>query len=164
MSLFTIYPEYADAIVERWKRVTVCAVAGTRLSPDNPALRLSFITQSDKDLIGSSVAFDYETDIIELYSAKECQLFRIMNKNAIEKGLLIPFSGTANDLNTANALSDKEIESLITLHHAKFKKELTAITSEHTLKRIQSRLTDKHAQAYHKAVSEALDVTLQPIT
>lgn len=161
MSLFTIYPEYSDSVLERWKRVSVCAVAGTRLSPDNPALRVSFISQSQKELVDGSVAFDYENDVIELYSEKEMKLFRIMNKNAIEKGLLIPFAGTADDLNTANALTDKEIDAMITLHHAKFKKELSVITSEHTLKRIQSKLTDKHAQAYHKAVAEALqDATL----
>lgn len=158
MSKDNIYPEFSDNTVRKYKKTSVGAVSGFRLNPYNPEQRISFLLQSNTENYKNGVlVFEYDTDVVELYSDKEARLFINLNKSALQNGLLAEYEGTVS-VDISNAMSDEDIQSIAALtNHLQFKKRIKDITSVNTLHRILSALPDTRSNAHFKAIAEKLE-------
>lgn len=134
----TIFVEYADQVFSRYKKTTVGAVCGKRLSPfDNS--RIDFVLMSNWGKFNpenNRLKFNYETDVIEIYSEQEDKVFRALNAYLFHNGLIAPFDGTRDAVDTSNALGDVEITDLAaTKNLLSFKKKISTL-NEHNLNRL----------------------------
>lgn len=74
---------------------------------------------------------------VSLYTPLEVKYFEKYNRTLIEKGSLVPVSSAAELLvNRVNALSDEEIDTLVTASYFTLTSKLAEVTSEVTLQRI----------------------------
>ena len=149
-SKHNIYPEFEDQVVERWKKTSIHAVAGMRLNPYHSESRISFLLMSNEDdfnLTTRVLTFNYENEIIELYSEREVLLFKRLNKEIIERGLLVPYTQPAPIVDTTNALTDAEIETMLqSKNPVQLKAKIKNITAASALQRILARTTPDHKQ------------------
>jgi hypothetical protein len=156
MSKHTIYPEFEDQIHSRWKKTTVHALAGTRIDPYHPDMRIPFLLMSAEKNFNHEtrvLQFDYETDVIELYSERESRLFKSLNRVHLESGKLIPYEESAPEVNEANTLTDTDIMRILLLQNRlSFRKRLSEINSPITLRRIKELLTSDHKAWYTEEI------------
>lgn len=140
MSKDTIFVEYADKVFSRYKKTTVGAVAGIRLNPRD-GTRMPFILMSDFknfDPETNTLTFNYDTDVIEIYSEQEDRVFLALNRYLFQNGLIAPYDGTRDSVDMSNALSDAEISDIAgSKNLLNFKKRIKAIDSVTTLQRIK---------------------------
>lgn len=159
-SVHNIYPEFSDQVVERWQKATIHAVSGTRLDPYQDGKRITFLMMSRDENFSVDtriLAFDYDSDVIELYSEREKKLFAALNRNAIQQGLLKPYAGEAPDVDTTNAISDAELDEILALTVAKdLHIRLQAFTAMPPLRRILDGITDNHKQWFARAVEKRM--------
>jgi hypothetical protein len=155
-SKHNVYPEFSDQVVERWQKSTVMAIGGKRLNPYRPDEKLDFLLMSrdeDFNLATRVLTFNYESEIVELYSDREVRLFRSLNKSAIERGLMKPYEELAPAVDTSNVLTDSDIADILNItNHLKLKSRLKQITALHVLTRIKAGITDNHKQWFAKLV------------
>lgn len=150
-----IFYELSDNVYKRYKKSTLGQVAGTRIDPKDLGRRVPFIlrtteenTKWDQDNEENLTAvgiqnFDYDTEVIEIYSEKEDALFKRANTYLFNAGLLVPYEGTREDVEENNALSDTEVYNIAQEKNiASFRKRLQSITSHHTLDRIEEQLIE----------------------
>lgn len=124
----------ADEPVARYAKTIRSKIAGVRLHPESGA-QVGFVLESNED----PDTFDYDTEILELYTDKEHRFFKQANKKLIEEGLLKPFSGTAEDVQLNNLVPDEELEDVVsTSNQAELKARLTKYTSLVTVERALS--------------------------
>jgi hypothetical protein len=149
-SIHNIYPEYSDNVVERWVKATIGAVAGKRIDPYTDNSRIDFLLMSreeDFDVATRKLTFNYETEVIELYTAREATLFRSLNKPAIEAGLLKPYEQEAPKVNDTNVFTDTELQTILNMSNiVSYKKALRSITAVAVLERMEKLVTDDHRQ------------------
>ena len=130
-SKHNIYPEFEDQVVERWKKTSIHAVAGMRLNPYHSESRISFLLMSNEDdfnLTTRVLTFNYENEIIE-------------------RGLLVPYAQPAPIVDTTNALTDAEIETILqSKNPVQLKAKIKNITAAAALQRILARTTPDHKQ------------------
>lgn len=161
MSKHNIYPEFSTNTVARWQKASIHPVAGIRLDPYKEGVKQSFILRSRESNFNfetRQLTFSYDDDIVELYSDKEVNVFRAVNRPAIEAGLLVPYSDTPRQTDTRNALTDEEIAQIASIPQLpKLKKELSQITSLTTLRRIAARIPDSRAKAFDRAVLDRMN-------
>lgn len=160
-SKHNLYPEFGDQVVERWQKACIHPVAGTRLDPyDTTGKRLDFIlisAEEDFNFDTRKLTFRYDNDIIELYSAREVTVFRALNQNAIESGLLVPYGNSRAQINTVNALTDEQVLEIAEMSNLlKFRKALAEITSINTLKRILDKVPESRAKAFDRSVMDRM--------
>jgi hypothetical protein len=168
MSIHNIYPEFSDQVVKRYTKTTVHAIAGKRLDPYHPDQRIDFLLISDErnyNHESRKLAFDYDTDVIELYSEREVRLFATLNKATISAGMLIVHDESAPVVRQENALTDSDIiRILLITNRLVLRKRLTEIDSPITLKRVKELLTPDHKAWYAEEVNNrltAIDTTYQ---
>lgn len=142
--------EFDDQIVERWVKTPAHMVSGKRVNPYKPTEHIDFVLRTHRDNfnyemydqnkfpdVESKRKFVYEDEVLELYSDTEARLFRRLNRNLIERGLLKPYHGSARETDMSNLLSDEEVTEVATIKTlAGFKRRLSEITSTNTLDRI----------------------------
>jgi len=108
------------------------AVTGWRLDPKDLSTTLEFVLSS------SSNIFDYETDAIELYSAKEDDYFLRANRRLFSEGTLRPHLKTRRDeVVSDNFVDDEKIQSIAAIvDYAELEESISHYTSPITLLRI----------------------------
>lgn len=156
MSKHNQYPAFADRVVQRWKKIPIFIVSGWRVNPYKPEQMITFVLRSSEehfDFTSGKLTFNYETDVLELYSDEECTLFRNANRGIIESGFLVPMLEAPTQTNMENAIPDEGVAEIVQLRRIdEFKDALQRITSKVTLQRILEELPDNKAQSFYKAV------------
>lgn len=159
MSKFHQYIEFSDQIVARWQKISIGAVAGSRVDPYDPSKRVTFLLKSaedDFDLEKKTLTFNYENDVIELYSDLEARMFPAINKAIMEQGLLAPYHGTAIGTDMSNVFSEAEIQQIIVLKKPEFIARLNELSSWATVARIAAQLRPTDAKWKHDAIQERM--------
>lgn len=105
--------------IARFVRIPQHGITGWRLNPDNQDRKVEF------ELTPINAEFDYERDVIEIYSEKELKFFRQANRYLFQQGFLSPYEGQSEEVDTTNMLTDAQVLELAT---------------EQSIKRIESKL------------------------
>lgn len=116
-------------------------ITGWRIDP-NTGRQIEFILESSpvgpdtsyEDL--TKRTFNYDTDVVELYSDKEVRFFSQRNRYLFENGLLQEFDGEPEEVDMSNMMSDIEITKIAVLPFSKLVLRLEEITSAVTMRRI----------------------------
>jgi hypothetical protein len=152
------FPEFADSIVARYKKTSVYAIAGVRLDPHNESRRVSFLLQSRDDhydIAAKKLTFNYDTDVIELYSDREVRLFESLNRKAIESGALVPYEDAAPEIDRTNVLRDSDIDRLLkTPQRGTYASRIQVLSSVTQLQHLLTLVPDT-AQIWKKTIIEA---------
>ena len=160
MSVNNQFEEHAHNTVRRYRLADrVSRVSGLRLDPTNNAKRLDWLLKINLDHINEdgSTVFDYGTQVIELYSDLEAQVFESLNRAIFERGYLVPHNDGLAPLDKSNVVDSPEIAEIISIrNHLQYRSRLEKITSLITLGRIKAALTDEHKQWYYKYVDERI--------
>lgn len=154
------FPEYADTIYTRYKKTTVGAVACQRLNPNDEKQHLSVYLQSDFDKFNEEtkhLIFNYDTDVLELYSEREDKYFKSVNTYLFSEGIIVPYYGEKPIQSTSNALSDEQVAEIASVsNHLQFRKALKDVTSVHTLNRIKESLPKSKSKLFYEYAEERL--------
>lgn len=146
MSKENIYPELAEKVVRRYAKVPIHMVAGARIDPYDTRRQVSWLLSTKPenfDLKNKTRVFDYEDEVIELYSEFEADAFVRLNKKLIAEGLLKVYEGESNQVNEINTMSDSQVIDIINIRsNADFQTELEKITSPLTLVRMKHIATE----------------------
>lgn len=146
---------FDSQIVKRYAKTTVGILTGYRLDPYRPENRLDWLLASKNSSFqvvwedGQQpktirTGFNYEDEVIELYSDIEVRLFERLNKNAIESGALKLYTESAPAVDMSNLLTDDQIEAIATIKQIpSIRKKIAGINSPITLKRILEAV-EKH--------------------
>jgi hypothetical protein len=139
------YPEFADRVVERWRKASISMVGVSRLDPYN------------LDAPAQAITLTEETPIIELYSEREVFAFAQLNRKIIELGLIVK-EGTqaAPDVNLTNAVSDDDLRALLSLKPQAFARKIEAFTSPIPLRRLRELADDTTPIWIVKAIEKRL--------
>lgn len=146
MSKENIYPELTDKVVRRYAKVPVHMVSGSRIDPYDARRQIPWILATKPenfDVKSKELTFDYEDEVIELYSDYEADAFVRLNKKLITQGLLKVYEGVNNLVNEVNTMSDSQVNEIINIRaNADFQVELDKITSALTLVRMKHLATE----------------------
>lgn len=142
MSVNNIYIEFDQNVYSRYKKTSTGAIAGKRQDPHSQTRqRVDFLLMSDWkdfDMNTNSVRFNYDNDVIEIYSADEDRVFRILNAYLFQNGYLAPYDGNRDAPDMSNLLSDAAVSDIAASKNLlSFKKHIRAIDSKVTLQRIK---------------------------
>lgn len=151
MSISNIYHEFEDRVKEKWIKTVPAKVAGTRLDPYDDRTRITFLLETEeKDFGPDGVTFDYDNEVIELYSDREVTVFKRANKAQIRAGLLARYDGSPKETETSQAMSDSDLLDIIEnaasgkpYCRTNFKEELAKINSRYTIGRLRPLLKDR---------------------
>lgn len=106
------------------------ALTGWRLNPDT-GQQIEFV------LVSKSKEFDYDTEVLEVYSEREYKFLIQRNRYLFENGYLKDYNGEAEVVDMSNVLTDDEIFSLASTRlPTELKVKLSDITSPVTVKRV----------------------------
>ena len=141
MSTNNIYYNVDTVPVMRYRKTVAHSLSGWRIDPIT-GKQVDFILTSAplprdykyEDL--PKMTFKYEYDVVELYSDKEVNLFRRLNRTLFENGLLQEYEGEPEATDFSNMMSDADVIKIAVLPPIKLQKRLTEITSDVTLHRI----------------------------
>ncbi len=87
----------------RYALVPKHGITGWRLNPDDgKKLEFELVPHQEPP-------FDYERDVIELYSDKEVKFFRQANRYLFSQGFLTEYLGEAEPVDVTNMLTDAEV-------------------------------------------------------
>jgi hypothetical protein len=142
--------EFETQTVARWTKTVPHMVSGKRVNPYKTNEHIDFVLKTDQrsfnfELINKTAypnpsekfTFVYEDEVVEIYSEMEEKLFQRLNKGLIERGLLKKYEGIHSSIDTSNALSDEDINTIATITNLLvFKKRLKEITSSVTIERV----------------------------
>lgn len=140
MSVNHQFPEYQDAVYARYKKTSTAAIGGNRLNPSDPKERMPFVLMSSFDQFDietETLQFNYENDVIELYSEQEEKAFKRLNARLFKNGLIEVYKGDVPNFED-NTLSEEEIEKIAsTKTLLGFKKIIEEIEELITIARIR---------------------------
>jgi hypothetical protein len=146
MSINNIYPELEDKVYVRYAKVPIHIVGGTRLDPHDLRSTIPWVLKTepeDFDAKTKSLTFQYESEVIELYSKRELDTFLRLNANLIKKGLLKEYAGTKDTVSLSNSVSDEELQEVVALRsNQDFMDALSKFDSRQTLLRIKEIATE----------------------
>lgn len=115
---------------KKYTKTVDYVVTGWRLDTDGR--QVEFILESPTE------TFDYEQEVLEIYSEREDKFFRQRNRRLFEKGLIKEFTGEPETVDETNFLTDAEVNEIATIRSSEeLKNELNALTSRATVLRIQ---------------------------
>lgn len=170
MSVNHQFIAFDDCIVKRYTKTLPGMVTGKRLDPNRPENELTWLLKSpDGNFIihwkgegdpwrCERIAFSYDSEVLELYSATEVKLFEKQNRALIEQGVLKEYSDIAPAIDTTNLLTDEEVIAIATTKQPlSFRKKVSALTSIHTLQRVLEAV-EKHDRpvSFVKVVQERI--------
>jgi hypothetical protein len=169
MARNNIYPTKSHEVYKRYAKVPTNIVAGLRADPFDSRVQVGWtLSTSEEDFnyeTKTRAKFNYENEVIEIYSEQEDALFRRLNKNLLSKGLLKEYTGVDADAgDTANFLTDAQVNAVVEIRSlADFTQELSKFTSEDTLQRILDAATAsnksfKKIQAVEARIKAVKDV------
>lgn len=115
----------------RYARVPSYGITGWRLNPDDNLKKIEF------SLVPTNDDFDYERDVIELYSDKEIKFFKQANRYLFAQGLLKDYEGTPVPIDVTNMLTDSQVLEFASERSIKrLEVKLQEITSAVSMKRV----------------------------
>lgn len=133
-SLNNIYLTVETPPYKRYVKTIKSQVAGLRLNDEGK--QASFILHTGPD-------FDYEQDVLEIYSDREHRYFLQANRTLIAKGLLKEYNGVKGEIDKTNLLTDDEIETIATTKSMPvLMKRLGELTSKVTVDRVLATATE----------------------
>lgn len=139
------YPEFADRVVERWRKASISMVGVSRLDPYN------------LDAPAQPITLTGENPVVELYSEREAFAFAQLNRRIIELGLIVKEGAQATtDVDLTNAVSDDELRALLSLKPQAFARKIEAFTSPIPLRRLRELVDDTTSIWIVKAIDKRL--------
>ena len=170
------FMEFSSKVFKRYVRTTMYPIGGKRLNPRNTQNTyevIDFLLATSPDNYeytpqidansGSvvktdvkQVAFDYNQEVLELYSEDEYKVFQRLNKELLSDGALIEYDEEAPVVDFVNTLSDADIKKLVRLKTKSiFEGKIKELTSVRTLKLVMTALEETDApMSYAKIVRE----------
>lgn len=139
MSTNNIYVGLDSTIYKKYAKVPVHMVGGIRLNPNDLTQKVPWILQTNPmnyDPQTKKVTFDYEDEVLEIYSKKEHDAFLRLNQSLLEQGLLKVFEEEQSQVNVENTIPDSELEKIAGLRST-FNESVDKITSVVTLERLK---------------------------
>jgi hypothetical protein len=140
-SVNNIFPELEGKIFTRYSKVPVHMLAGLRPDPYETRKSIPWVLQTnDKnyDIKEKKLTFEYEDEVIELYSQFEVDTFKRLNKQLFDQGFFKEYIGEQAPVNTVNIVSDNELENIANIRsNEAFALEINRLTSTLTLERLK---------------------------
>lgn len=128
-SVNNIFLMATEPPVKKYQKAIVSQVGGTRLDSDNK--QVYFILKSGPD------GFDYEYEVLEVYSDREDKFIRQANRKLFELGMLKEYIGDIREIDTTNLLTDDQIRDIAgTTNVPSLLKKLQELTSTFTVQRV----------------------------
>jgi hypothetical protein len=172
MSVAHNFVTHRDKVYKRYIKTSLGVLSGKRPDPSDLNRSVPFVLSTPESLVtvekspdgeydvitGHAPTIDYEEEVLEVYSEDEDKIFRHFNRKSFEKGLLVEYTEEQEPISYENALTDEELEKIaFTKSLLQFKKRIQAITSEHTLERLE-HILDKNdrPRSFTKAVKEQI--------
>ena len=129
-SINNIFLMSVEEPVRRYQKTIRSQVGGLRMDTEGKVV--AFILKSSP-----TGSFDYEYDVLEVYSDREDRYIRQANRKLFESGMLKEYVGEMPALDTTNMLSDSEIRDIAgTTNVPSLNKKLQEITSAFTIQRV----------------------------
>lgn len=150
MSINHQFVQHSEKTVKKYVRTTNKAVTGFRLdpnrlenridwllaSPDN-AFEVIWIDGEEVKVIRKPGMFEYEDEVLELYSQPEVDVFKRLNRGLLERGILVEYEGELPQLDMSKVFTDVNIaEIAATKNILSLRKKLQDITNVETINRI----------------------------
>lgn len=140
-----IFPELEEKVFKRYSKVPVHILSGMRPDPYETRKSIPWVLQTKDEnynIKEKKLTFEYEDEVIELYSQYEVDTFKRLNKNLFDKGYFKEYNGTQLPVNTTNILSDEELSNIADIRsNEAFAVELNKLTSILTLERLKQLAT-----------------------
>lgn len=140
-----IFPELEDKVFKRYSKVPVHILSGLRPDPYETRKTIPWVLQTKEENYDNKqkkLTFDYEDEVIELYSQYEVDTFKRLNKAMFDNGYFKEYLGSQAPVNTTNILSDEELLIIADIRsNETFAHELTKLTSSLTLERLKQIAT-----------------------
>ena len=140
-----IFPELEGKIFKRYSKVPVHMIAGMRPDPYETRKSISWVLQTKDEnysIREKQLTFEYEDEVIELYSQFEVDTFKRLNKNLFDQGFFKEYIGEQAAVNTTNTISDNELENIANIRsNEAFAVEINKLTSPLTLERLKQIAT-----------------------
>jgi len=140
-----IFPELEGKIFKRYSKVPVYMLSGNRPDPYETRKSIPWVLQTkdiNYDIKTKHLEFDYEDEIIELYSQFEVDTFKRMNKALFDQGFFKEYIGEQVPVNTVNIISDNDLLEIANIRsNEAFAVEINKLTSPLTLERLKQIAT-----------------------
>lgn len=140
-----IFPELEGKIFKRYSKVPVHMLSGNRPDPYETRKSIPWVLQTkdiNYDIKAKHLEFDYEDEIIELYSQFEVDTFKRMNKALFDQGFFKEYIGEQVPVNTVNIISDNDLLEIANIRsNEAFAVEINKLTSPLTLERLKQIAT-----------------------
>jgi len=140
-----IFPELEGKIFKRYSKVPVHMLSGSRPDPYETRKSIPWVLQTkdiNYDIKTKHLEFDYEDEIIELYSQFEVDTFKRMNKALFDQGFFKEYIGEQVPVNTVNIISDNDLLEIANIRsNEAFAVEINKLTSPLTLERLKQIAT-----------------------
>lgn len=94
-----------EDVVARYAKTVNWSFSGRRLDPRDHKQELIFVLGDSPE----GAPFDYERDVVELYSAVEQRFFIQANKYLFENGLLAEWTSDREQVDLRNVLTDEDV-------------------------------------------------------
>ena len=120
-------------------------LSGMRPDPYETRKSIPWILQSkdtNYNIKAKHLEFEYEDEVIELYSQFEVDTFKRLNKNLFDQGFFKEYIGEQAPVNITNTISDNELENIASIRsNEAFAVEINKLTSPLTLERLKQIAT-----------------------
>lgn len=129
--------------IKRFVKTVTHRVTGYRLDPSKTENQIDWLLSTPDSNFNFETkkvkGFDYEEEVLELYTAAEVKLFERLNRKLIEEGTLKVYTGDRDVVDLSNMLSDEEVDEVAGIRQTPaIKKRLQTITSIASLNRIKT--------------------------
>jgi hypothetical protein len=149
------YPTMVAEPVAKYVKTIPVQLTGFRFDPKGE-------NRAEFCLTGNDPVEDYDSSVLEIYSEREDQFLRRANRVLFAEGLLKPYEGKPAEVNTANFLSDLEIERIASIRRINdLEAAIAPITSSATLGRIMLLAEERGMAKRMRDVIEAKMVAVR---
>lgn len=168
MATNNIYPAMQDQVYKRYAKVPINVIGGLRVDPSDMRVQVGWILKTDEDNFDFETkkrkVFEYDDEVVEIYSESEDKLFRKLNSGLFSAGLLKEYNEENELIDSPNFVNDAEILRVIEIRSvAEFEAALKKFDAVATLERIKQQLVDqgksvKKVQLVEARLKEVRDV------
>lgn len=170
MSKNNIFYDFEESVYCRYKKTVPTMVSGTRRNPYKPEESIAFVLATDSrnfnfdrigknEPLGEQITFNYDDEVLEVYTEQEDKFIRRVNAHFFREGILIAYEENRPVIETTNDISDTDIYEIASAKNVfQFKKALQAFDSAITLNRIKEALRQKNRPiSFVNAVTSRLE-------
>jgi hypothetical protein len=135
-SVNNIFLVNSDPPVKRYVKTVPSKVGGIRFDA-NGKLEVGFVLESDED------GFNYEAEVLEIYTTREDRALRQLNRSLFTQGYLKEYNAEAPEVDTRNMLTDEEIVEIASMRNIQsLIARISELSSPFTLQRILTAAND----------------------